>query len=90
MVIMKIPLFSDFSLEESKLLLRAGSVVHFKPDEQIYFYGYLSDEMLVLLRIRLTVLAESGEELAQIGTGTPTGEMGLFTGQPRAATIVSL
>jgi CRP-like cAMP-binding protein len=35
-------------------------------------------------------LAESGEELARIGPGTPTGEMGLFTGQPRSATILSL
>ena len=89
-VIRKIPLFLEFSLEEIQLLLRAGQVVQFKPDEQIYFYGAPSDEMLVLLRGKLAVLAESGEELARIGPGTPTGEMGLFTGQPRSATIVSL
>lgn len=89
-VIRKIPLFVDFSLEEIQLLLWAGRVVQFKPDEQIYCYGDPSDEMLVLLRGKLAVLAESGEELARIGPGTTTGEMGLFTGQPRSATIVSL
>ncbi len=89
-VITKIPLFSNFSLEEVQLLLRAGKVVQFQPDEQIYYFGDPSDEMLVLLSGRLAVLAESGEELARIGPGTPTGEMGLFTGQPRSATIVSL
>ena len=89
-VIRKIPLFVDFSLEEIQLLLRAGQVVQFKADEQIYFYGAPSDEMLVLLRGKLAVLTESGEGLARIGPGTPTGEMGLFTGQPRSATIVSL
>ena len=89
-VIRKIPLFVEFSLEEIQLLLRAGQVVQFKPDEQIYFYGAPSDEMLVLLRGKLAVLAESGEELARLGPGTPTGEMGLFTGLPRSATIVSL
>ena len=89
-VITKISLFSDFSLAEVQLLLRAGRVVQFKQDEQIYFNGDPSDEMLVLLRGRLAVLTEAGEGLAQLGPGTPTGEMGLFTGQPRSATIVSL
>ncbi len=89
-VITKIPLFSDLSLEEIQLLLRAGKIVQFKPDEQIYFYGDPSDEMLVLLRGRLAVLTESDEEVARLGPGTPIGEMGLFTGEPRSATIVSL
>ena len=89
-VIRKIPLFGDFALEEIQLLMRAGRIEQFDADEQIYFYGDPSDEMLVLLRGRLAVLTESGEELARLGPGTPIGEMGLFTGEPRSATILSL
>lgn len=89
-VIRKISLFGDLSLEEIQLLMRAGKIAQFKADEQIYLVGDPSDEMLLLLKGRLAVLAESGEELARIGPGTPTGEMGLFTGQPRSATILSL
>jgi len=86
-VIRKISLFGDLSLEEIQLLMRVGRIAQFEADEQIYLVGDPSDEMLVLLKGRLAVLAESGEELARIGPGTPTGEMGLFTGQPRSATV---
>lgn len=85
----KIALFSNLELGEIQTLLKAGRIVQFRADEQIYYFGNPSDEMLVLLKGRLCVLAESGEELAQIRPGTPTGEMGLFTGQPRSATIVA-
>lgn len=88
-VMTKIALFSHLDLGEIQALLKAGRIVQFGEGEQIYFFGDPSDEMLVLLKGRLSVRAESGEELAQIRPGMPTGEMGLFTGEPRSATIVA-
>ena len=36
---------------------------------------------------RLVVTSASGDELGQIKPGMPTGEMGVFTDQPRSANI---
>jgi len=88
-VIQKIQVFSEFQLADIQRLLRVAELRDFDEGEDVYLRGEASDEMLVLLRGRLAVLGEGGEELAQIGPGKPTGEMGVFTGAPRSASIVA-
>ena len=89
-VIGKIPVFEGFGLEEIQSLLRVCNLRNVSAGEDIYTKGEASDEMLVLLKGKLSVTSESGEELAAIRPGRPIGEMGVFTGQPRSANIVSV
>jgi len=88
-VIQKIPVFGGFELPDIQLLLRVADLTSYDEGEEVYVRGAPSHEMLVLLRGRLSVVGEGGEELAQIGPGRPTGEMGVFTDAPRSATIVA-
>lgn len=88
-VIQKIEVFRGFDAGDVQRLLRVCHFKNLKTGEHVYVRGEPSEEMLILLRGKLRVLAESGEELALILPGMPTGEMGLFTGQPRSADIVA-
>ena len=45
--------------------------------------------MLILLTGKLNVVGESGEVLAEIPPGSPVGEIGVFTAEPRSATIIA-
>ena len=84
-VVQKIPVFGGFELADIQQLLRLGEIRQYRGGDEIYVKGAPSDDMLVLLKGRLSVVAESGEELAEIKAGMPIGEMGLFTRQPRSA-----
>lgn len=88
-VIQKIELFRDFDSGDVQRLLRICHFHVFSVGEHIYTRGEASDEMLILLKGRLRVVGVGGEEFATIGPGSPIGEMGLFTGQPRSADILA-
>ena len=45
--------------------------------------------MLILLQGQLTIVSGSGKPVGSVSAGTPIGEMGVFTGQPRSATVVA-
>jgi CRP-like cAMP-binding protein len=89
-VMSKIPVFEGFGLEEIQKLLKACSLQSLSAGQDIYLNGEESNEMLVLLRGKLSVTGESGEELAEIRPGKPIGEMGVFTGEPRSANILAV
>ena len=89
-VVQKIPLFEGLGQDDVQSLLRVGVLKSYEAEEVIYSKGDPSDEMLVLLRGKLSVTAESGAELAELRPGTPIGEMGVFTGEPRSANIVAV
>ena len=86
-VIQKIGVFEGFELPDIQRLLRVAGLKSYRAREDIYTIGDPSLELMVLLKGKLSVQGESGEELAEIRPGTPVGEMGVFTGQPRSATI---
>ena len=89
-VIQRIPLFEGLELYDIQCLLRVSELKNYETDEVIFAKGESSDEMLVLLRGKLSVTGESGEEFAQLRPGSPIGEMGVFTGEPRSANIVAV
>lgn len=88
-VIQKIEVFRGFDANDVQGLLRVCRFRSFSAGDVVYVRGEMSDEMLIVLRGKLRVVGESGEELALIVPGMPTGEMGLFTGLPRSADIVA-
>lgn len=89
-VVQKIPVFGGFELSDIQRLLRVGELRQYDEGDEIYVKGAPSDDMLVLLKGKLSVLGESGEELAEVRPGMPIGEMGLFTGQPRSASVTAV
>ena len=89
-VVQKIAVFSGFEVTDLQQLLRAGELRQYDEGDEVYVKGAPSDDMLVLLKGKLSVRSESGDELAEVRPGMPIGEMGLFTGQPRSAGITAV
>lgn len=88
-VLQKIPVFKGLDVKEALQLLKVCHPTAYKSGQVIYGIGEPSTEMLVLLKGRLNVTGRSGEVLATLAAGAATGEMGIFTGQPRSANIVA-
>ena len=88
-IVRKIPLFAGLEPPEVLQLLRICRPAAYAADHTIYPLGGPSQEMLILLAGRLGVIGETGEEVAQIKSGGSIGEMGLFTGLPRSASVVT-
>lgn len=86
-VLQKISIFEGLELEHIQRLLRVGTSRKYELGERVYTIGEDSNEMLVLLQGRLVVTSSAGDVLGEIGPGMPTGEMGVFTNQPRSANI---
>ena len=89
-VLQKISVFKGLELEHIQRLLRVGTSQTYGIGEQVYSIGEPSDEMLVLLQGKMVVTSAGGEELGDLGPGMLTGEMGVFTNQPRSANISSV
>ena len=50
-------------------------------------FGEPSDKMFILLYGKLSIYSKEGAQVARIEPVAPVGEMGLFTGEPRSATV---
>ena len=87
LVLRKISIFKGLELEHIQRLLRVGTSEIYSVGDSIYLTGEPSLEMMVLLQGRLVVTNQGGDVLGEILPGTSTGEMGVFTGQPRSANI---
>ena len=88
-ILQKIHVFQGLTVEQAALLIQICRSRAFEANTQIYEVGEPSVDMLVLVQGKLRVLTRKGQELAVIEPGSITGEMGVFTGQPRTATIVA-
>ena len=90
LVMRKIGVFKGLTLEHIQRILRVASSKQFAVGQRICVVGEPSDDMLVLLRGRLLVTTAGGDQLGEILPGSPAGEMGVLTNQPRSATISAL
>ena len=88
-MVSKLRIFKGLNLSQSARLLKVCAYKTYTPSEIIYQVGDPSDEMLILLQGQLKAVGESGTELGEIPPGTCCGEMGVFTGHRRSATIVA-
>jgi CRP-like cAMP-binding protein len=86
-IVRKIHVFQGLVLGEASRLLSVCRSVTYKRGARVYEAGAPSTDMIILLTGRLVATSESGRLLGEISPGSATGEMGLFTGQPRSATI---
>ena len=88
-IIQKLPVFDGLDVTDVQNLLAICFLKKYAKGEQVYRLGAPSYDMVVLIQGLLRVIGKDGKQLVDIPTGTSTGEMGMFTGQPRSASIVA-
>ena len=86
----KIPVFEGLSLEQAEHLIRICRFQKYAADTQVYTSGDASDDFLVLIMGKLAVLSPAGQKLVELEPGVSIGEMGVFTGHMRSATVVAV
>ena len=86
----KIPVFEGLSLEQAEHLIRICRFQKYAADTQVYTAGDASDDFLVLIMGKLAVLSPAGQKLVELEPGVSIGEMGVFTGHIRSATVVAV
>ena len=88
-IIQKIDIFRGLSSDEVRQILQVCKVKSYAPNQQVYTAAEPSSEMLILLQGQLVITSQSGEPLGSVTPGASIGEMGVFTGQPRSATVLA-
>ena len=89
-VLKRIPLFQNLKPRQAIVLLKACEQRAIGVGEVLCEFGGRSDAMFILLSGELSVRTEQGFQVARIAPIAPVGEMGIFTGEPRSATVVAL
>ena len=85
----RIPLFEGLKPKQGMALLKACERRSIAVREQLCQIGEGSEEMFILLSGKLSVRNEDGTQIALIEPIAPMGEMGIFTGEPRSATVLA-
>jgi CRP-like cAMP-binding protein len=88
-VLQKIPLFKGLSLLQFKTILNLCSKRIFCANEVLCTMGEEAFEFFILLRGSLKVTFRDGKEISRINPIGSVGEMGVFTGDRRSATIIA-
>ena len=86
-VIGKIQMFSNLGQESATLVLKACEFRTSEAGDIVCRIADPSDDFSILLSGRLGVYDRQNMHIATVDPGAPIGEMGLFTGQPRSATV---
>jgi small-conductance mechanosensitive channel len=88
----QVPLFAPLTDEETQKLAESCEAKIFSPNEPIVRKGQAGNSMFIVHRgsVKIQVL-ENGfaKTVATLQEGEVFGEMGLFTGEPRAANVVA-
>jgi CRP-like cAMP-binding protein len=87
--IQKIEVFKGFDGRDVQVLLKICRMRSIPAQTTIYAEGDPSLDMLILLRGELSIRGPGGVEYARLGPGSPTGEMGMLTREPRSADVVA-
>ena len=85
-----IPMFKGLTTDQLKKLLHISSIKKFKEQENIYRIGEESNGMFVLLKGKISIMFNNGLELLSITPTGTVGEMGLFTGEKRSASVLTV
>ena len=86
--IKRIPLFQGLKPDQAVALLRVCSRRSVDKNEALCKFGEPSNDMYILLSGQLSVLTQDGVQVALINPVAPVGEMGIFTGENRSATVI--
>lgn len=86
----RIPLFQGLKTEQALALLKISEQRVLEPRAKLVAFGDPSREMFILLSGQLSVRTRDGVQIAIIAPIAPVGEMGIFTGEPRSATVTAI
>ena len=86
-IVRKIPIFQDLSSGQLKQVLGACVYKPCRVGERVCESNTPSDEMYILLSGELAVATQEGVRITTLLPVTMVGEMGVFTGQKRTATV---
>jgi len=89
-IVQKIPIFKGLKLSQFQKILHISSRRLYHPGETIIQAGTESKNMFILIKGMLRVVFPDGKELSRITPVELVGEMGLFTGEQRSASVVSV
>ena len=84
----KLPIIQGLTNEQFEKVLSICTRKTFSKDEVIYSEGTKSDDMYILTEGVLQVTLW-GKEVNRILPISSVGEMGVFTGEPRSATVIT-
>lgn len=85
----RIALFQNMSPQQAMTLLKVCEQRSYTRNETLCRFGEASDEMFILLSGYLSVRTQEGKQIARIDPIAAVGEMGIFTGEIRSATVVA-
>ena len=88
-ILEKIPIFQGLTVDQFQKILGICSKRTFEKDEKLCWTGDDSHEMFILIKGKLKITFKNGKELSRIQHIGIVGEMGIFTGQPRSASVVA-
>ncbi|MFC1540877.1 protein kinase [Candidatus Latescibacterota bacterium] len=88
-VLEKIPIFRGLSFEQFKRILMICSRQALQQDEVLCNSGDDSNEIFILIRGKLKVTFDDGNEFSRIRPLGIVGEMGVFTGSKRSAKVIA-
>ena len=83
----KIPLFRNLTVDQFADILAVSRIVTLQNHQLLCAAGDESHELYILLSGCLSVISRCGETLSCIEPIGVVGEMGMFTGEPRSATV---
>lgn len=89
-LIERIPIFSGLSAEDRTGILRLCTKITLDKGDILCNQGDVSDAMFILLVGKLAVRIANSSTIASIVPVTSIGEMGVFTGEPRTATVEAM
>ncbi len=88
-VLSKIPIFRDLPLQKLKNILRICSKRTLAENEILCYVEEESFNIFVLIKGMLRITFKDGKEISRITPLGIVGEMGVFTGEKRSATVIA-
>lgn len=88
-VLKRVPLFQGLKPDQALLLLKSCEQRTLGIREELCACGAPSNDMYILLSGQLSVRTQEDVQVALIDPIAPVGEMGIFTGEPRSATVLA-
>jgi len=84
------PFFAGLSSDQLGKLLPLCTKKNFEKDDCIYHIGEESTELLMVISGKVKIRFADGGESPAITPSGVMGDMGLFTGKPRAASVIAV
>ena len=88
-ILEKIPVFRGLSFRQLKKILGICKKQTFSENDAVCLNGEESYKMFILIKGELRVIFEDGKELSRITPLGIVGEMGVFTGERRSASVLA-